>query len=417
MARRLPKDVDWAEVFLEVDDPWCGKCGRRMHVCSFRRHRIFTFAGPQVLVCKLVHCPNQTCPNHEFTLSPESEWTLTMPRWLIGWDVFCWLGHRRFARHWSVPQLRLELLDRYGIPLSEDAIEDYLQRYQCMLAARQQDPAQLKKEYQNTRHVILSIDGLQPEKGHETLYVVRELGQQRVWFAEALLSSATDEIRPLIVKARAWAKRLACTVRLWMSDKQEAFVTTIAQEFPDKPHRYCGNHFLRDLAKPMLELDSRAKVQMRRKIRGLRAIERAVLKLRVAVRAEQDHEQERLPAVLVSATNSLEIVLDYCAAVRGILNDSQGGPLRPPGVRMSQALGEVEQSLRRNIRLKKRGARNRCWSVWRVASTKEEAWYGTRRNKWRHMSRRFVKSMQPWTPPQTSGRSASVAMTSSGALC
>ena len=417
MARRLPKDVHWIEVFLEVEDPWCGKCGRRMHVCCFRRHRIFTLEGPQVLVCKLVHCPDQVCPNHECTFSPERELALTMPRWLIGWDVFCWLGHRRFARHWSVPQLRAELLDRFGIPLSEDAIEDYLQRYQCMLAARQQDPAQLAKEYQNTRHVILSIDGLQPEKGHETLYVVRELGRQRVWFAEALLSSATNEIHPLIVKARAWAERLKRPVRLWMSDKQDAFVTTIAEEFPGKPHRYCGNHFVRDLAKPMLDLDSHAKVQMRRKIRGLRAIERKVFQLRAAERAEPNQEQERLPTALVREANGLEIVLDYCAAVRGILNDSQGGPLRPPGVRMSQALSEVEQSLQRNVRLKKGGTRNRSWSVWRVASTKAEAWSWKRRNKWRPTSRRFVKSMQPWTPALTAGRSASVAMTPSGATC
>ena len=417
MVRRWPKDLAWTKVILEVQNPSCGECGRRMHVCDYRHHRIYKLEGPHHLVCKLVRCAAPACPNHHRTFGPERELTLTMPRWLIGWDVFCWLGQRRFARHWSVPQLRAELLDRFGIPLSEDAIEDYLQRYQCMLAARQQDPAQLKKEYQNTRHVTLSIDGLQPEKGHETLYVVRELGQQRVWFAEALLSSATDEIRPLIVKARAWAKRLKRPVRLWMSDKQDAFVTTIAQEFPGKPHRYCGNHFLRDLAKPMLELDSHAKVQMRRKIRGLRAIERAVLKLRAAARAEQDPEQERLPTLLVTETNGLEVVLDYCAAVRGILNDSQGGPLRPPGVRMSQALGEVEQSLQRNVRLKKGETRNRCWSVWRVASTKEEAWCWKRRNKWRRMSGRFVKSMQPWTPPQTSGRSASVAMTPSGALC
>ena len=388
-----------------------------MHVRKHRQHRIFSLAGPLQFICKLLQCLDPTCPNHHRTFGPEREWTLTMPYWLIGWDVFCWLGHRRFARHWSVPQLRAELLDRYQIVLSEDAIEDYLQRYQCMLAARQQDPAQLKKEYQKTRHVILSIDGLQPEKGHETLYVVRELGQQRVWFAEALLSSATNEIRPLIVKAREWAKRLKRPVRLWMSDKQDAFVTTIAQEFPGKPHRYCGNHFLRDLAKPMLDLDSHAKVQMRRKIRGLRAIERAVLKLRAVALAAQDHQQERLPAVLVSEANGLQIVLDYCAAVRGILNDSQGGPLRPPGVRMSQALGEVEQSLQRNVRLKKGGTRNRCWSVWRVVSTKAEAWYWKRRNKWRRMSGRFVKSMQPWIQPQTSGRSASVAMTPSGAIC
>ena len=55
-------------------------------------------------------------------------------------------------------------------------------------------------------------------------------------------------------------------------------MTGIAAEFPGVPHRYCDNHFLRDVAKPVLEADSHAKVQMRRKVRGLRKIEQAVLK-------------------------------------------------------------------------------------------------------------------------------------------
>jgi hypothetical protein len=293
-------------------------------------------------------------------VSPEGEAIVAMPRWLIGWDVFCWLGHRRFARHWSVPQLRAELLDSYAMVLSEDAIEDYLQRYQCMVAARQQDFALLKEEYATTRHVVLSIDGLQPEKGHETLYVVRELTHQRVWFAKPLLSSAATEIRPLIVQAKDWAERLGCRVRLWMSDKQDAFVKTIASVCAGVPHRYCSNHFLRDLAKPVLELDSHAKVQMRRKIRGLRAIEREVLKERAAAPAGQDKGQKRPARKAATAANGMDVVLDYCAAVRGILNDSQGGPLRPPGLRMSEALGDVRQSLRRNQRLKKGAERKRC---------------------------------------------------------
>jgi hypothetical protein len=311
------------------------------------------------LICKLAHCPDRACPNHDHMVSPEREAMLAMPRWMIGWDVFCWLGHRRFARHWSVPQLRFELLDSYDIVLSEDAIEDYLQSYQCMLAARQQDPVRLQEEYQKLRSVMLSIDGLQPEKGHETLYVVREMRQERVWFAEALLSSAAEEIRSLIVRAREWADRLDRPVRLWMSDKQDAFVKTIAEEFPGVPHRYCGNHFLRDLAKPMLELDSHAKVQMRGKIRGLRGIEREVLKL-LAMHGTNQEKQERMLPTLLLETNGFGVVLDYCAAVRGIINDSQGGPLRPPGLRMSEALGEVQRSLRRNVRLKKGARRSRC---------------------------------------------------------
>lgn len=61
-----------------------------------------------------------------------------------------------------------------------------------------------------------------------------------------------------------------------MSDKQDAFVRGIAAEFPGVPHRSCTNPFLRDVAKPILEADSRAKVKRRRTIRGLRAIEREV---------------------------------------------------------------------------------------------------------------------------------------------
>src|SRR2546430_4971770 len=153
----------------------------------------------------------------------------------------------------------------------------YIGRYQTMLAARQQDPAELAEAYRAIGSLVLTIDGLQPEKGHETLYVVRELMRKRVWFAEPLLSSATEEVRRLIVLARQWAERLDKPVRVWMSDKQDAFVTAIAEEWVGVPHRYCQNHFLRNVAQPVVDMDSQAKVKMRRKVRGLRALERRVL--------------------------------------------------------------------------------------------------------------------------------------------
>src|SRR5947209_1667513 len=162
----------------------------------------------------------------------------------------------------AIPTIRSELLDDYGIKLSENAIDTYIRRYQVMLAARQHDPESLRREYESVGELILCIDGLQPEKGHETLDVVRELTRKRVWFAEPLLSATEDEVRRLIKRAKEWAESLGMPVGLWMSDKQDAFVKGIAAEFPDVPHRYCDNHFLRDVAKPILEADSHAKVQM-----------------------------------------------------------------------------------------------------------------------------------------------------------
>jgi hypothetical protein len=408
MRPRWPEETVFSPLELDVESDECELCGRVLHVCDHRFHRIHTLQGPVELVCRLAHCSGPACPERAQTLSPAAELSLTLPWWLIGWDVFCWLGHRRFARHWDVPQLLAELRETYHISLSKDTVVNYLRRYQNMLAARQQDPLQLADAYRGLNSLVLSIDGLQPEKGHETLYVVRELNAKRVWFGEALLSSSADEVRRLFVRAREWADRLGLPVKLWLSDKQDAFLKGIAAEFPGVPHRYCQNHFLRDLAKPTLAKDSSAKVQMRKKVRGLREIEREVLDQRRERAADQQQrktqaeaKQEaaatpapaealagpepavpdidaggdqgpctaevarqnvaplplRIEAEQTPASHEVaeQVVLDYCAAVRGILNDDQGGPLHPPGLRMAEALTEVQESLQRNLELNKPG--------------------------------------------------------------
>ena len=214
MPYNWPADTDFALCELDVLDRACPACGRRMYICDHRYRRFHTLEGPVQLICKLNHCPDPRCPGHAKTKSPELEITIAPPYWAIGWDVFCWIGHRRCSRHMAIPYIQSELLDGYGIKLSEDAIEKYVRRYQVMLAARQQDAALLRRQYESVEEIILCIDGLQPEKGHESLYVVRELTQKRVWFAESLISATADEVRRLIIKAKEWADDLGKTVAL-----------------------------------------------------------------------------------------------------------------------------------------------------------------------------------------------------------
>ena len=145
-------------------------------------------------------------------------------------------------------------------------------------------------------------------------------------------------------------------------------MTGIAAEFPAVPHRYCDNHFLRDLAKPVLEADSHAKVQMRKKVRGLRGIEQSVL----------NHRRDSTPlgpppppgpgSVVTETHLSADPppTADDPVGVAGVahvaeldhhVNNDQGGPLDPPGLRMAEALGEVRQSIQRNLDAKKGGSR------------------------------------------------------------
>jgi hypothetical protein len=399
MPYHWPADTDFAQWELEVLDRDCPVCGRMMYVCDHRDRRVQTLEGPVELVCKLNQCPDRACAGHAKTKSPELEVTIALPKWAIGWDVLCWIGHRRCSRHWSIPQIRGDLWDNYRLGLSEDSIARYVRHYQNMLAARQQDEAALRQQYQGVSEIILTIDGLQPEKGHETLYVVREVTQKRVWFAEPLISATADEVRRLIAKAKALAEALGKKVVLWLSDRQDAFVTGIAAEFPGTPHRYCVNHFLRDVAKPVLEADSHAKVEMRQKVRGLRKIEQAVLKRQKAETAAladatladaasadtvaagsaaveacamaevaSARTVASPPASVEPTASASSVVLDYCTTVRGILNDDQGGPLQPPGLRMAEALREVRASIQRNLDEKKGASPQGNSTVWPAAS-------------------------------------------------
>jgi hypothetical protein len=378
MARlRWDPAVKFRKLVLEPEpeDRRCAHCGAFTHIYEHRDRRLYLLTGAIHLVSKIAHCMDKACPGHQEVIASAEEMMLAPPFWTIGWDVFAWMGHRRFARNWSVPQIRAELTDSYGITVSPDLIEDYLKHYQAIVAARESAPELLADAYRNVKDLVLTIDGLQPEKGHETLYVVRELRLQRVWFATPLLSSSGAEVKSVLEQADAWAKRLGKPVRLWISDKQKAFVTGIAEVFAGVPHRYCSNHFLRDLAKPVLERDSHAKVQMRRKVRGLREVERRILEERrkssnpSTSSGEAETAVTSPPATLsasspaapasmapgVTRAEAQDIALEYAAGIRGILNDDQGGPLDPPGLRMAEALGEVRASLQRCVERKKGG--------------------------------------------------------------
>ena len=356
MAHSWPDDSKFKLLTLEVLDRTCGFCGVETYVKDYKRRPVYLLEGPTRVMSQMTLCPEAACPGHHRLMVAEEDTLIAPPWWILGWDVFAYLGHRRFARHMSVPELREDLVEGYEINLSEDSIEDYIGRYRAILAARQRDPEQLKKDYRSVKGLILSIDGLQPEKGHETLYTVRELNAKRVWFAVPLLSSSHDEVRKLLVESRAWAKSLGRPVLGWVTDKQDAFVSGIAEVFPGVPHRYCQNHFLRDVAAPVLEADSHAKVQMRKKVRGLRAIEKDILEIRSeaspAAKAQEKKDTPRKyqePQKPAKPEDKNEIVLEYCAAVRGILNKNQGGPLDPPGLRMAEGLKEVRASIQKNI--------------------------------------------------------------------
>jgi hypothetical protein len=209
---------------------------------------------------------------------------------------------------------------------------------------------------------ILASDGLQPDVGHEVLWVVRECLTGQILLAQSLLSSAQDDRAELLRRACAG---LPVPVVAALSDGQRSLRNAVARALPGVPHPLCQFHFLREAGTPIYERDRHAKKGLKKAVRDARVLERPV-------------EGEEGPVAFV--------VLGYCQAVRGARTDDGRPPREDKGLLLRERLEKIAASLER---VAEKGGRR------------------PNGNGWRGGSRRA------WSRPRTSGRRSKPASTCS----
>ena len=91
-----------------------------------------------------------------------------------GLDVIALVGSLRYQEHRSVPQIHQQLQIK-GLNVSERTVSNLLARYDELVSLRVSDAERIRKIVAQQSQVILAIDGLQPDVGHEVLWVIREV--------------------------------------------------------------------------------------------------------------------------------------------------------------------------------------------------------------------------------------------------
>lgn len=150
--------------------------------------------------------------------------------------------------------------------------------------------------------MILALDGLQPDVGHEVLWVLRDCLSGEVLLARSLLSACEAELASLLCEVQ---QALAVPIGGVISDGQQSIRKAVQAALPGVPHQLCHFHYLREAAKPVYEADRHAKKELKKQLRGIRPIERAL--------------EQRVDA-------EAEAIRGYCLAVRSALTDDG----RPP---------------------------------------------------------------------------------------
>jgi hypothetical protein len=235
------------------------------------------------------------------------------------------VGRLRHAEHRSIPEIHQELIRR-GVVVAQRTVTNLLDRYDELRALASADPKRLGPLLRKQRRVILAIDGLQPDVGHEVLWILRDCLSGEILLARSLLSSTAKDLAGLIAEV---LQALPVPITGVISDGQESIRNAVKQALKDVPHQLCHFHYLREAARPISEADRHAKKELKKRVRGIRRIER-----QAETQAESDPEDEEA-----------DIVRSYCAAVRAALTDDGLPPLAASGLKLQDRLSQIAASL------------------------------------------------------------------------
>jgi hypothetical protein len=299
----------------------CPECGHRTYADYHNFRTITTLDGVFRLTLTIRRCPEPTCSRFLRPYRPEAEPHFALPYHEFGLDVMDLVGRLRYAEHRSIPEIHRELTRR-GIVVAQRTVTNLLDRYDELRALATADPRRLEPLLRPQGRVILAIDGLQPDVGHEVLWVLRDCLSGEILLAKSLLSSTAKDLAGLIDQVR---KALPVPITGVVSDGQESIRNAVARALKGVPHQLCHFHYLREAAKPIYEADRHAKKELKKRVRGIRPIERA------AEEGEDDAEAE--------------VVRGYCAAVRAALTDDGLPPLAASGLKLHDRLSRIAASL------------------------------------------------------------------------
>ena len=303
----------------------CPECQHRTQARYNNYRTVSTLDGVFRLTLTIRRCPNPTCSRFLRPYRPEAEPHFALPYHEFGLDVIDTVGHLRYVEHRSIPEIHRELTRR-GIVVAQRTVTNLLDRYDELRALATADPKRLETLLRPQGRVILAIDGLQPDVGHEVLWVLRDCLSGEILLAKSLLSSTAKDLAGLITEVR---RALPVPITGVISDGQESIRNAVKQALKGVPHQLCHFHYLREAAKPISEADRHAKKELKKRVRGIRKIERA------AEKKTEDGEDDA----------ETEVVRGSCAAVRAALTDDGLPPLAASGLKLHDRLSRIAASL------------------------------------------------------------------------
>jgi len=224
--------------------------------------------GPMFVAGKSKTCDSPDCSHHGHHYHASGVLRISLPQSTYGLDVLVFIGWQHEHEHKQFVEIQ-EKLNRRGIEVSERHVGRLYRQVLALLGGMNE---RVKRRLDETagEHggLIWGIDALQPE-GHGTLlYVLYEvLGGTPVAGIQVDHPTADDLV--------AWLRpyqALPYKVLATLSDGEKAIIAALETCWPDAPRQRCQEHYLGNLAEPVLKVDGKLQEWMRNDLGGLPAV-------------------------------------------------------------------------------------------------------------------------------------------------
>lgn len=322
MARRAARPWASREVRLTPRSEECFSCGGRLWVAYHAQRTLMTFRGLVRLRLVVRRCRNQECDLYHLPYRAEEEGAWALPHGEFGLDIITVVGQLRYGEHRSIPEIHQRLIQQ-GVGIAQRTVTDLLERYEELVALHLADEERIQARLQQQGQVLLAIDGMQPDVGHEVLWIIRDCLSGEVLLARTLLSSTRGDLAALLDEVK---EAVPVPIRGVISDGQQTIRQAVDRSLPGVPHQLCHFHYLDEAADPIFEADRHAKTELKKLVRGVRPIERAL---------ERGEDAQT------------EAMRSYCLAVRSALTDGGHPPLCASGLKLHDRLTQISTSLAR----------------------------------------------------------------------
>jgi hypothetical protein len=335
---RKPKQ---ARVYKEVPHRYCRPEVLVCPTCQTRLRRyatlsertVITLEGPLKLIHRGYRCPNGQCTTQQCSYRSAAADALALPGFTFGVDIVILVGHLRLAGHQTLDEVYQTVLERlapFALTISRREVLYLFDAYCTLLqaASAAREDREWLTQVEANGGLIISIDGIQPDKGNETIYLVRDVLTGRVLTAENVSSSGKEVMKRVLAPVVA----LGVPVLGAISDAQESLRQAIAELWPTIAHQLCQFHVLREASRPIYEQDRKLKVQMRK------PIQERVRKVRKQL------EQQRETATGPEA-EQLAVLADYALGIQTAINLEGKQPFEYAGIAVYDDLAALHRSL------------------------------------------------------------------------